>query len=600
MRNLFFAFAIVSCCLGQAHAQAQYRELVDRYCLDCHNAADATGGLQLETRDLANVGADAETWEHVIVKLRGSAMPPVGEPRPDDETYHGFREWLEDELDRAGAENPNPGRPGLYRLNRSEYKAAIGDLLDMDIDVEALLAPDDSVYGFDNIADVLGVSPALLEGYLAAADRISAIAVGDPEFPPEERRYQVSQRFSQDQHIEGLPYGTRGGILIEHNFPLDGIYEINTAFLTNSVDGIRGLQFPHQVEISIDGERSKMVTIGGNADYMQMLENTEASNNTLDSRTGLRVQLAAGVHKIAATFIEKTGGIDVDQLQPFEIATFDPVYLGGIPAVTSVTIRGPFNGSAPSGETPSRKVLFTCRPTDENDEVFCAEEILTRIARQAYRRPLTEADSDQLLSFFRQGREAKGSFDGGVQMGLRRILASPEFTFRFEQDPEDIADGEPYRISDIELASRLSFFLWGSLPDDELVELAAENRLSEPRNLEQQITRMLADPRSEALVNNFASQWLQLRNLASVQPDLFFFPDFDDNLREAFLKETSLFFASIMRENRPVPELLTANYTFLNERLARHYGVPAFTAVTSAALKSPMNFVMACLVTAAS
>ncbi len=550
-----------------------YRALIDRYCLDCHDAAEATAGLQLETPDLGALGADPALWEMVITKLRGSMMPPVGEPRPAPETYRAFREWLEDELDRHARTNPNPGRPGLYRLNRVEYATAIRDLLHLEIDVESLLAPDDSVYGFDNIADVLNVSPALLEGYLAAADRISALAIGDPEFPPEEQRYQVSQRMSQDEHIAGLPFGTRGGILIDHYFPLDGVYEIDTAFLTNSVDGIRGLQFPHQFEIAIDGQQLKLVTIGGYADYMQMMENTEASNETIDDRTKLRVRLPAGTHRITATFLEKSGGIDVSQLQPFEMDTFDPVYLGGIPAVTSVTVRGPFEGSAPKGSTPSRRAIFTCEPTDANDEIFCAERILSDLARRAYRRPLTEGDSDQLLTFFRMGREENGTFDAGIQAGLRRILASPEFTFRFEQDPVDAAPGEVFEISDIELAARLSFFLWSSLPDDTLIEAAAAGQLSEPRVLEEQVVRMLADARSDAIVENFAAQWLQLRNLDSVEPDLFTFPDFDDNLREAFRTETSLFFESVMREDRSVTDLLTADYSFLNERLARHYDV---------------------------
>ena len=556
-----------------SHDAEGYRSLVNRYCLDCHNSAEATAGLQLETRDMGNLGAEAELWETVIMKLRGSMMPPVGEPRPDDETYTEFREWLEDELDAAAASNPNPGRPGLYRLNRTEYATAIRDLLDLEIDVEAFLAPDDSVYGFDNIADVLGVSPTLLEGYLAAADRISAMAVGDPEFPPEEQRYQVSQRYSQDEHIEGLPWGTRGGIRIEHNFPLDGVYDIDTEFLTNSVLGIRGLQFPHQYEIAVDGQRVKLVTIGGHADYMEMMENTEASQRTLAARTQLRLRLTAGIHAITATFIEKTGAIDVSQLQPFEMDTFDPVYLGGIPALASLTIRGPFNGSAPAGETPSRNAIFTCRPQSTDDEVFCAERILSRIAERAFRRPISETDVDELLQFFELGREEKGTFDGGIQTGLRRILASPEFTFRFELDPEGAEEGDTFEISDLELASRLSFFLWSTIPDDELVELAAAGRLSDTDVLEQQVTRMLADPKSRAVVDNFAGQWLQLRNLASVEPDLLAFPDFDDNLREGFREETSLFFESILREDRSVVDLLTADYTYLNERLARHYGI---------------------------
>ena len=551
----------------------EYQAMLDQYCVLCHNSGVEIGEMVLDQVNLAHVGDHAHILEEVVTKIRGGSMPPSGLPRPDPGSYTGFVEWLESELNQAAAANPDPGRPALYRLNRTQYATVIRDLLALDVDVSALLPPDTSSFGFDNIADVLGVSPTLLEGYLAAADRVSALAVGDPEFAPEETYYNAGARLSQDKHIEGLPPGTRGGVLVGHYFPLDGIYEIRTTFRGNSLSAIRGLQFRHQFELSVDGERVRLVSIGGPADYNHMMENAEANRISIENRVRVRIPLTAGVHRIASTFIEKTGALEVDQLEPFELIDFDPVYVGGIPSVEGVMIRGPFNGRAPEGDTPSRQAIFSCRPESARGESRCAQEILSGIARRAYRQPLLDSDVDEFMEFFRQGREARGNFEGGIQLALRRILTSPNFIFRIERDPVGIPPGEPYPISDLELASRLSFFLWNSIPDDELIDLGASGRLSNPRVLERQVHRMLADPRADAFVENFAGQWLYLRRLASVEPDIFVFPDFDDNLRNAFLKETQLFFSSIMREDRSVIDLMTADYTYLNDRLARHYGI---------------------------
>ncbi|MDG2177028.1 MAG: DUF1592 domain-containing protein [Gammaproteobacteria bacterium] len=558
---------------AQQSADHNTEDFLQSYCLECHNLDDWAGTLDMELLDLENIPVDAEVWEKVISKLEGAYMPPAGQPRPDQAGYDGMIAHLESELDSHGASNPDPGRPGLYRLNRTEYASVIRDLLDYRLEIEDILPPDNSSYGFDNIADIMSMSSTLLEGYLAAADRVSAIVVGDPDFAPEEAHYPVSNALSQDEYLEGLPLGTRGGTQVEHHFPLDALYEINSRFVGNSVDAIRGLQFPHQYEVAIDGKRVKLVTIGGNADYNLMMENSAASKLEIEARTQVLIPVTAGTHKVTLTFIEKTGALALDQLQPYERENFDPVALGGMPSLFHVTIRGPFNGEAPSQTTASRAAIFSCTPERLSREGRCAQEILSGLARQAYRRPVNDADIDTLMEFFRLGREAKGTFDGGIQMGVRRILMSPDFLFRLEKDPEDAMPDEIFTLSGLELASRLSFFLWSSVPDDELIQLASRNRLGDPDILENQVTRMLADERSRALVDNFAGQWLHLRNLDSVNPDGLVYPNFDENLRQAFLLETSQFFNSIMAEDRPVTELLTANYTFVNERLARHYGI---------------------------
>jgi len=566
-------------CGGLANAQsagseaATYKSMIDQYCVDCHDPIENRGGLSLDDVDFTNVAQHAKVFEKVITKMRGASMPPVGKARPDPATYDRFSSWLEGELDKVAATKPNPGRPALYRLNREQYKNVIRDMLALNVDVKALMAPDNSSYGFDNVADVLNISPALLEGYLSAADRISAMAIGDPELPREDAVYRVNQRLSQNEHIEGLPLGTRGGLAIEHYFPLDGTYEISTTFLKNTLSVIRGLEFPHQFEISVDGKQVKLITMGGTSDYSRLLENADEVRAAVEERARVRVPLTAGTHRIVLTFLQKTGAVEVDQLQPFESINFDPVYIGGIPSVEGALIRGPFAAKAPSVETASRKAIFTCKPKSARDEAKCADQILGKLARTAYRRPVTDADMKILREFYAQGRQAKGSFDGGIQMGLRRILSSPDFIFRMERDPQGIAPGTPYRITDLELASRLSFFLWSSAPDAELLDVAAKGKLSDNKVLEQQVRRMLADPRSESLATNFAAQWLRLRNLDSQQPDSYMFPNFDEGLREAFRTETLMFFSSIMREDRSVVDLLTADYTFMNERLARHYGV---------------------------
>ncbi len=573
-------FAGAALCVGVADAQpvasqtSDYKALVDKYCVDCHDPIENRGGLSLDDVDFTKIAQHARVLERVVTKVRGASMPPVGKPRPDAQTYQGFAAWLETELDKNALANPNPGRPAPYRLNRTEYRNAVRDLLNLDVDVKALMAPDNSSYGFDNIADVLGLSPDLLEGYLSAADRISAIAVGDPALPKEDAFYRVSQRFSQNEHIEGLPLGTRGGLLIDHYFPLDGVYEINTRFLENTVKAIRGLQFPHQFEISVDGKQLRLVTMGGSSEYVLSMEDPEIVRVSIEDKARVRIPLAAGTHRIVVTFLRKSTAMEVDQLLPFQNINFDPVYLGGIPSVESVLIRGPFDAKAPAGDTPSRKAIFTCRPASSREEARCADQILSRIARAAYRRPVTDANMQVIREFYQRGRQSRGTFEGGIQMGLRRILSSPDFIFRLERDPEGIAPGTAYKLTDLELASRLSFFLWSSLPDAELIDLAAKGRLHNEKVLEQQVMRMLADPRSTALAGNFASQWLHLRNLEAAQPDSFMFPDFDEGLREAFTRETLMFFESIMRDDRNVVDLLTANYTFMNERLARHYGVP--------------------------
>ncbi len=572
------AAGLLAAGLGGPASAADAREpllLIDQYCVECHNTTERRGGLAFEEFDVTDAATNAPRLETIVRKLRAGAMPPAGEPRPEPAAYEGLAAWLEASLDAAAAERLDPGRPALYRLNRVEYANAVRDLLALEIDVEALLPPDDSSHGFDNIADVLGVSATLLEGYLAAADRVSAVAVGDPEIAAEEAYYGAGgMRTSQDEHVEGMPLGTRGGLRIEHTFPLDGVYEIDTAFLGNTVDALRGLQDEHDFEIAIDGERVKLVTIGGAADFTDMMLSWEESRIAIEERARLRLPVRAGPHVVTVAFVMKTDALPVDQLQPFEISHYDPVFAGGVPMVEGVTIRGPYRGAAPAGSTPSRNAVFTCRPAGAREEAACAEEILARLARRAYRRPVGREDLAELMAFYEAGRAEKGAFDGGVQFALRRMLASPEFLFRIERDPPAAAPGEAFTLTDIELASRLSFFLWSSIPDEELLSVAGRGVLGDEAVLRAQVERMLADPRARALVDNFAGQWLQLRNLNSVEPDLVAFPDFDESLREGFRRETSLFVESIFEEDRSVVELLTADYTFLNERLARHYGVP--------------------------
>jgi Protein of unknown function (DUF1592)/Protein of unknown function (DUF1588)/Protein of unknown function (DUF1585)/Protein of unknown function (DUF1587)/Protein of unknown function (DUF1595) len=548
------------------------RAVLAQYCFTCHNDRLKTGGLSLEKMDLASVGESPVIWEKVVRRLRTGAMPPAPSRRPDQATYDRLTSWLEGELDKHAAAHPNPGRPAVHRLNRSEYASAIHDLLDLDVNVASLLPPDDSAYGFDNVADVLGVSPVLLERYLNAADEISALAVGDREISPGSESYHVRHDLSQDQHVDGLPLGTVGGTLIHHTFPLDATYVIQVKLFRTNLNAIRGMEWEQQLEIAVDGQRVHLAPVGGRADLLLMGRNPTDGSDEIETRLQVRVPIKAGPRSVGVTFVQKSPALGTVRLQPYLRSSADTFEQTGRPHVQTVNILGPYDITGP-GDTPSRRRIFVCRPASAKDELPCARTILSTIARRAYRRPLAKGEIEPLMAFFEAGRR-DGSFDTGIQLALQRILATPKFVFRIEQDPADAGPGEAYRIADLELASRLSFFLWSSIPDDELLTLAAQGKLKNPQVLEQQVRRMLADPRSRALVSNFAGQWLQVRNLRSVAPNSNEFPDFDDNLRQAFQRETEMFFESIMREDRNVVDLMTADYTFLNERLAIHYGIP--------------------------
>jgi hypothetical protein len=573
---------------ARASSAADVRATLDRYCVTCHNPRVKSGELALDSLDVSNVGAHAATWEKVVRKVRTGSMPPAGMPRPDQATAAALVSHLTSSLDRAAV--PNPGRALLRRLNRAEYANVVRDLLAIDVDVRSLLPADDSAFGFDNNADLLVVSPSLLDRYLSAADRVSALAVGDMTTAPGSDAFYTRGDQSQSQQLDGLPLGTVGGLGVRYTFPLDGEYEFRVALTRTNLDAIRGLEHPHQLEISVDGQRVFLTDIGGAAEAGQTGAISDRSDAT-DARLHVRVPVKAGPRLVAATFIRKIAE-STYRLRPFlrsNAGTYDST---GRPHVKSLTIRGPFNPTGP-GDTPSRQRIFICRPpsrsggrdatVDAADET-CARRILTTLARRAYRRPVAERDIAPLMEFYRDGRK-KGSFDAGVQLALRRLLASPTFIFRIEEDPASVAAGAAYRVSDVELASRLSFFLWSSMPDDALLDLAAAGRLRQPAVLEAQVRRMLADPKASALVGNFAGQWLHIRNLQNIAPNTDEFPDFDNDLRDAFRREAELFFGSIVRDDRDVLELMTADYTFVNERLAKHYGIrgiygPQFRRVT--------------------
>ena len=545
------------------------RAALEEYCSECHNEIDLEGDIDFARLDPAHVETAAETWEAAVRKLRTRTMPPQGARRPDADTYQRLATTLEAALDATTP--PNPGRPALRRLNRAEYANAIRDLLDLEVDVTALLPPDDSAYGFDNNGDLLVVSPALLERYLSAADRVSALAVGDPATVASAETYTVAGDQSQSQHLNGLPLGTVGGIAVEHNFPLDGEYEFQVALFRNNLEGIRGLEHAHDLEIAVDGVRVLLESIGaGHEPEMPPETIITARSDATDARLKVRAPVKAGARTVTATFVRKIGA-STNRLRPFDRSNAGTYDSTGRPHVETLTIAGPFAPTGP-GTTASRARIFTCTPETAVAE-SCAREILATLARRAYRRPVDETDLERLLPFYRDGRAA-GSFETGIELALRRVLASPSFVFRPEAEPADVAVGAAYSVSDVELATRLSFFLWSSIPDETLLDLAAEGRLHETRVLEDQVRRMLRDPRAAALVENFAGQWLHLRNLETIKPNTDFYPDFDDDLRQGFKRETELFFASIIAENRSVIDLLAADYTFVDERLARHYGIP--------------------------
>jgi cytochrome c551/c552 len=574
---------------GTAAAPAP-RAVLDKYCVTCHNQRVKTAGLELDALDLARVSDRADAWESVVRKIRTGAMPPAGLPRPDKTTVNGVVSWLETELDRAAFEHPNPGRPTLHRLNRAEYRNAIRDLLVLDFDAASLLPADNAGYGFDNNADALTLSSALTERYLEAAARISQMALGQlrgspaPEtvFVPTDRDQAI--RFSDD-----LPWGSRGGLAFRYYFPVDGEYEFQIRPTQGGAGGGYRVAAGDQVDVSIDGARVWTKTLSGPvfagrgrgappADPTDPAAVVAAEGGRADrdklilEALRFRVPVKAGSHLVQAYLVARTASFVEDLFDPS--VRREPYRAQGPTTISSVTVTMPSAQQAAGAvDSPSRRRLLVCQPASAADEAPCANKILATLARRAYRRPVTDEDLQVPMALYREGA-AKGGFEAGVEMGIRSILVSPKFLFRFEGQPETIAPNTPYRITDLELASRLSFFLWSSVPDDELLEAAARNTLRNPDVLEQQVKRMLADPRSEALVSNFAGQWLHIRNVAGLRPSPEVLFHFDDNLRQAFERETSLFFESIVRENRSVLDLLDADYTFLNERLAKHYGIP--------------------------
>jgi len=569
-----------------AHVALPQRALLDKYCVTCHNQRLRTASILLDKADVANVSTSADMWEKVVHKIRTGEMPPAGLPRPDKATFDAFASWLETALDHAAAAKPNPGRIPLHRLNRTEYGNAVRDLLALDIEDRSFLIADDvDQHGFDNIADVLSVSPVLMEQYMSAARKISRLAVGDPTILPVFETYNVPITLSQHERMsEDLPFGSRGGVAISHHFPLDGEYDIRIRLQRTIYGYIRGLGRPHQLDVRVNGKRIKVFTVGGDAPAGLASPATYSGNIMGDPKwdlymheadKGLEVRFTAkaATAKVTVSFVKDLPESE-EIPQPTETGfglSVDEMYQGD-PAVESIAIGGPTRVDGP-GDTASRHKIFVCRPNNSTTEQPCAREIISTLGRRAFRRSVTDAELAMLLSFYDSGRK-QGGFETGIQLALERILADPNFLFRIERDPSNAAPGNVYRLSDLELASRLSFFLWSSIPDDELVNIAAAGKLKDSAIFEQQVRRMLADDRADALVSNFAAEWLQLPKLRSSVPDPEQFPDFDDNLRDAFVKETELFIANQMRADLSIKDLLTANYTFANDRLAQFYGIP--------------------------
>jgi hypothetical protein len=556
-------------------ASVDLQRTITQYCATCHNgrvqSTATASGVVLDNVDLSRVVENGEMWERVIRKLRAGAMPPAGMPRPDAAAHDRLVSFLETTLDHAAATRPHAGRPSPHRLNRAEYANAVRDLLALNVDPAGLLPPDDSADGFDNIADVLSVSPVLLERYLSAAATISALAVGDPKIIAGSETYRIRGDASQTGQNEALPPGTRGGLLATHTFPLDGEYVIKVKLLEINLGSIRGLEYENQLEITVDGERVLLAPVGGPKDYTESSLNATNVVNSLAERLQVRVKVNAGQRPVGAAFLMKNAAQGANRLQSFQRSTLIATDHLGLPHVENITITGPFNATGVS-DTASRRRLFVCRPVRASEEAACAKRIISTLARRAYRRPVTDADVTSLMSFYDAGRR-EGSFERGIELATRAVLVSPKFVFRVERDPAGAAPGGPYRVSDVDLASRLSFFLWSSIPDDELLDLASRGQLSKPAVLDAQVRRILADPRAQALVDNFAGQWLHIRNLRNTTPDKNDFPDFDDNLRQAFERELELFVGSVITEDRSVLDLITADYTFVNERLAKHYRI---------------------------
>ena len=546
---------------------------VDKYCVSCHGSRTKVAGLALDSVDLSKLSDASPLWEKVVRKMRDGAMPPVGLPRPDPAAYDRFASGIEARLDGAKA---NPGSPTVHRLNRVEYVNAVRDLLALDIDGPSVLPADESGYGFDNIADVLSVTPGLLERYMFAAQKISTLAVGDPAMRPVIATYPISAATLQDRRMsDDLPFRSRGGAVFTHYFPVDGQYvvklRLRRAF---SNAGTIGYNNRERLDVRLDGDQLKVFTIGGECTPQRMKEprcvilpgvqtSSEYSIH-LDDGLELTINAKAGKHEVGVSFAENSAAATEGARSRFG---------GGLMNLERMIIEGPAVVTGLS-ETPSRTLMFSCRPTRSQDEPTCAEKILSTLARRAYRRPVTQAEVTTLVNFYTIGRSDGGDFDRGIQFAVERLLVSPNFLLRVERDPANVAPGTAYRVSNLELASRLSFFLWSSIPDDELLSVAAAGKLSDRKTLDAQVKRMLADRRADQLVTNFSAQWLYLRDLKKLLPDPARFPMFNDNLREAFVRETEMFIAQEMREDHPIAQLLTANYTFANEQLAKFYGYP--------------------------
>ncbi|HUB83415.1 MAG TPA: DUF1592 domain-containing protein [Bryobacteraceae bacterium] len=567
------ALAVSAACVAYSQSAPSFstpaaqRAFLNQYCAYCHNDQLKRGSMTLTALDLEHIDKSAELAEKAIRKIRVGLMPPPGMPRPKAEITKAFAASLESELDRLAAANPNPGRPALHRLNRTEYANSVRDLLDVQVDVSALLPPDDMSHGFDNMADVLTVSPTLMEGYIRAASRISREAVGDPGALPLTTTYQIPRVESQNRHIDGTPFGTRGGMSVIHNFPADGDYVFKIGYYYSPTGPLFGVNQGkgQKVEIAVNGERVALIDVN------------PALTLAKDGVKTPPIHVKAGDQRVSASFLIQADGPIEDEFSMVEQTLVD-VSAGAVPGITTLThlhelsIIGPTNVTGVS-DTPSRLKIFSCRPNTGSDEIPCAKRIIATLARQAYRRPVTDRDLEDLLNFYQTGRN-QGSFDSGIRTAVQAILASPEFVFRFEQVPANAAPGTNVRVSDLELASRLSYFLWSSAPDNELITVASQGKLKDPAMLRKQVRRMLADPKSDSLSTKFADEWLHLQNLNDANPDLYLFPNYDKTLAQAMKRESELLFDSVMREDRNVLDLLTADYTFVNERLAKHYGIP--------------------------
>jgi hypothetical protein len=558
---------------------AKQRAWLNKYCVGCHNNRSKNPSedpVNLETASVDDLLSSAGTWERVLRKLAVRSMPPQGTPHPTEADYTGFTTWLSTSLDRAWEGKSNPGRYVVHRLNRAEYGNAIRDLLGLDVDVTEGLPSDGADFGFDNIATSLKTSPLLLERYLTTAQRVSAMAVGDPDVRAGNTEYSISREFTQAGHIDGLPLGTRGGTVVRHVFPADGEYKLAGRLVRGVEEGYAGVEgndTPNTFVITVDGAEVYSSQVGGPRDHEIQSRDMNEAKALVDARMTGRVFVTAGPHDVGFTWKERPSQLQ-DVWQPSLRDSQEIHMIGGMPKLRTVNVEGPYNVKGVSN-TPSRERVFICRPASAAEEPACAQKILTNLARRAYRRPVTTADVEPPMSFYKQSRENGGNFDAGIRVGVARILSSPSFLYRMEKDPAGARVGTAHAVSDIELASRLSFFLWSSIPDQKLLDLAEAGRLREPAVLSAQVRRMIADDRANSFVSNFAGQWLQLRNLeAKVAPDLLMFPDFDDNIRKSFRRETEMLFEYIMRENRSSMELMSADYTFVNERLAKHYGIP--------------------------